>query len=158
ERDSRGEKARPAFNWSRVLRHEIVHIFNLAQTSYMVPHWFTEGLAVANEGNPRPAIWDQMLIERVPAGKRLTLGTIDLGFIRPRDPMEWQQAYCQANLYIEYIEKTHGKDSIGKMLAAFANGQSATQVIEGVLNVKKDEFEKGYKAFLDDLVAKLKPK
>ncbi|MGL4550630.1 MAG: tetratricopeptide repeat protein [Gemmataceae bacterium] len=158
EKDGRGEKARPPFNWARVLRHEVVHIFNLAQTNYLVPHWFTEGLAVANEGSPRPPVWDKMLIERVPAGKLLNLDTIDLGFIRPRDAMEWQQAYCQANLYVEYIEKQHGKDSIGKMLAAFAKGMSATQAIEGVLKVKKADFEAGYKAFLDDLVAKLKGK
>ncbi|NBO92815.1 MAG: tetratricopeptide repeat protein [Planctomycetia bacterium] len=158
ERDARGEKARSPFNWARVLRHEVVHVFNLAQTNYLLPHWFTEGLAVANEGNPRPPSWDKMLMERVPAGKLLNLDTIDLGFIRPRDPMEWQLAYCQANLYIEYIELKHGKDNIGKMLAAFAKGSSTTQAVKDVLKVEKADFEKGYKTFLDELVAKLRGK
>ena len=34
------------FNWNRVIRHELVHVFNLEQTKSRVPHWFTEGLAV----------------------------------------------------------------------------------------------------------------
>ena len=32
--------------WARTLRHEMVHVFNLQQTDYNIPHWFTEGLAV----------------------------------------------------------------------------------------------------------------
>jgi tetratricopeptide (TPR) repeat protein len=158
EKNAKGERARAPFNWSRVIRHELVHIFNLAQTKYQVPHWFTEGLAVANEGFPRPPSWNQMLIERVPAGKTLNLDTIDLAFIRPRDAMEWQQAYCQANLYIEYIEKAHGKQAIGKMLAEFAKGSTAPQVIEATLKVKKADFEAGYTKFLEELVAGLKGK
>ena len=38
------------FNWGRVVRHELTHLFNLAQTRYQAPHWLTEGLAVRNEG------------------------------------------------------------------------------------------------------------
>jgi tetratricopeptide (TPR) repeat protein len=158
EKNARGERARSPFNWARVMRHELVHVFNLAQTNYQVPHWFTEGLAVANEGFPRPPTWNSMLKERVPAGNILNLDTIDLAFIRPRDAMEWQQAYAQANLYIDYIEKIHGKDAVGKMLADFAKGKTATQVIETTLGVKKPDFEKGYEKFLQDLVAELKGK
>ena len=33
-----------------MIRHELVHIFNLEQTKFQVPHWFTEGLAVRYEG------------------------------------------------------------------------------------------------------------
>src|SRR5262249_61170499 len=36
---------RKPFNGPRVIRHELVHIFNLEQTRYQVPHWLTEGLA-----------------------------------------------------------------------------------------------------------------
>jgi len=156
EKNAKGERARPPFNWNRVMRHELVHIFNLAQTKYQVPHWFTEGLAVANEGFPRPPAWNQMLLERVPAGNTLNLDTIDLAFIRPRDTMEWQLAYAQANLYIEYIEKTYGKESIGKILDEFAQGASTPQVLQNVLKVNQPDFEAGYAAYLKDLVASLK--
>src|SRR5262249_30347497 len=107
------------FNWMRVMRHELVHVFNLAQTNYLVPHWFTEGLAVNNEGFPRPPAWNKMLVERYQADKLLDLDTIDLAFIRPRNADEWQQAYLQAQLYVEFIEKTYGEGTVGKMLAEF---------------------------------------
>ena len=165
EKNSKGEPVRKPFNWGRVLRHEVVHIFNLAQTNFLVPHWFTEGLAVSNEGFPRPPSWNQMLIDRVTAaGKQgdaptlLNLDTIDLGFIRPRDPMEWQLAYCQAQLYVEYIEKTHGDKAIGQMLAAFAAGKNVTQALKEVCGVERAEFEKGYRDYLEKLVAELRGK
>ena len=30
------------FNWARVLKHEFVHVINLQQTDFNIPHWFTE--------------------------------------------------------------------------------------------------------------------
>src|SRR5262249_50069901 len=144
----RGKGVPKPFNWMRVLRHELVHVFNLVQTNYVVPHWFTEGLAVSNEGFPRPPSWNQMLVERYQADKMLTLDTIDLAFIRPRDGGEWQQAYLQAQLYVEFIEKTYGADSIGKMLAEFAKGKNAVQAIKEACKVDKAEFEKGYRAYV----------
>jgi tetratricopeptide (TPR) repeat protein len=156
EKTSKGKPARKPFNWSRVIRHEIVHIFNLAQTNYLVPHWFTEGLAVSNEGFPRPPTWNRMLIERYQADKLLDLGTIDLGFIRPRDPLEWQQAYLQAQLYVEYIEKKYGVASIGKLLASFTKGRNAVEAIKEVCKVDRADFEKGYKTYLGQVVKKLR--
>jgi tetratricopeptide (TPR) repeat protein len=158
EKTAKGEPARKPFNWGRVLRHEVVHIFNLAQTNYLVPHWFTEGLAVSNEGFPRPPVWNRLLAERVAAEKLLNLDTIDLGFIRPRDALEWQQAYCQAQLYVEYLEKQHGPKVIGRLLAAFTTGKSATEAIQEVCKVDKAAFEKNYRAYLDEVVATLRGK
>lgn len=158
EKTARGEPARKPFNWARVLRHEVVHIFNLAQTGYLVPHWFTEGLAVSNEGFPRPPSWNKMLLERVPAGRLLDLDRIDLAFIRPRDPLEWQQAYCQAQLYVEYLEKQYGTKAIGALLAAFAEGKTTAEAIRIVCKTDQAAFEKGYRGYLDEVVAGLRGK
>ena len=57
------------FNWGRVLRHEMVHIFNLEQTHFLVPHWLTEGLAVNNEGFPGRRRWNE-LAARTGAGRQ----------------------------------------------------------------------------------------
>ena len=46
------------FNWKRVLRHELVHIFNLEQTNFLVPHWFTEGLDTADLRDARTLLED----------------------------------------------------------------------------------------------------
>jgi tetratricopeptide (TPR) repeat protein len=140
------------YNWARVVHHEIVHVFNLEQTKFLVPHWLTEGLAVSNEKLPRPPDWNKQLVERVPSGQLFNLDTIDLGFIRPRSPLEWQLAYCQANLYVEFLAATYGEDKIGPLLDAYRDGLNTTAAIEKVTGVSKAEFEKKYRAYLDDLV------
>lgn len=153
-----GRGVRKPFNWSRVLRHEMVHIFNLEQTNYLVPHWFTEGLAVSNEGFPRPPSWNQLLLEKVASNELLNLDTIDLAFIRPRSPLEWQQAYLQSLLYVQYLTRTHGDAVIGKLLTAFRDGLNVSSAIEKACAVDKAALEKGYKEFLQEQARELKGK
>jgi Flp pilus assembly protein TadD len=150
-----GEGVPKLFNWGRVIRHELVHIFNLEQTHFLVPHWFTEGLAVSNEGFPRPPQWNQILRERVPADRLLNLDTIDLAFIRPRNAEEWALAYCQSQMYVQYMQQKYGAGSVGKMLAAYADGLSTPAAVERVCKVEPAAFEKGYRAYVDEVVKPL---
>jgi tetratricopeptide (TPR) repeat protein len=154
----RGKGIRKPFNWGRVVRHELVHIFNLEQTNFQVPHWFTEGLAVINEGYPRPQPWNQLLAERVPKGELMNLDTIDLGFIRPRSPLDWHMAYCQSQLYVEYMKEKHGPQTMGELLVAYRDGLDTAAAIAKVCKVNKETFEKGYRAYLDGVVAQIKGK
>src|SRR5207249_567574 len=103
-----GRGMRRPFNWARVLRHELVHVFNLEQTGFQVPHWLTEGLAVQQEGYSRPAAWNRLLCERADAGELMDLDTIELGFIRPRSGVDWHLAYCQSQLYVEHLTAKYG--------------------------------------------------
>jgi tetratricopeptide (TPR) repeat protein len=143
------------FNWNRVIRHELVHIFNLEQTNYLVPHWVTEGLAVQNEGFARPPIWNRLLLERVPTGDLYTLETIDLGFMRPRSALDWNMAYCQSLLYIEFLQETYGPKCIGALLAAYRDGLDTAGAFQRACKADKPAIEKGYREFLDKVVAKL---
>lgn len=145
------------YNWARVVKHEFIHVINLQQTGFNMPHWFAEGVATMNEGYPRAAEWDALLRERVPKGELFTLDNVNLGFIRPQSGLEWQLAYCQSELYLEYMVQTHGEESIAKMLAAFAAGLDTTSAIEQALDTTQAEFEAGYRQYLQDLVATLKP-
>jgi tetratricopeptide (TPR) repeat protein len=144
-----------SFNWGRVLRHEMVHIFNLEQTHYLVPHWLTEGLAVNNEGFPRPSAWNELLRERVPAGKLMNLDNIELGFIRPRGPDEWNLAYCQSQLYVNYLKDKYGAEAVGGLLAAYGDGFGTAAAIQRVCKVDKETFEKGYRAYLEEAIKPL---
>jgi cellulose synthase operon protein C len=153
---TRGGRPMVAFNWARVLRHEMVHIFNLEQTHFLVPHWLTEGLAVTNEGFPRPQPWNALLLKRVPAGELMNLDNIDLGFMRPRTPEDWSMAYCQSQLYVEYLKLKFGERVVGELLAAYADGLGTAAVIDKVCKVDKETFEKGYRAYLDDVIKDIK--
>jgi tetratricopeptide (TPR) repeat protein len=140
------------FNWSRVLHHELVHVFNLEQTHFQVTHWFTEGLAVSNEGFPRPQEWNRILQERVRSGGLMNLENIDLGFIRPRSPLDWHLAYCQSQLYIQFMQEKYGPKVIGEILAAYAEGLDTAAAIARVCHTDLPAFEKDYRAFVQNLV------
>jgi tetratricopeptide (TPR) repeat protein len=144
---------RVPFNWARVLTHEVTHVITLQQTEFNIPHWYTEALAVESEGFPRPQEWNRMLLERVPRrDKLLNLDTINLGFIRPKEPEDRQMAYCQAQLYARYMLKRFGEDALIKMLLAYRRGLSTDRAIRDSFHVEKGDFEKGYLSYLDDVV------
>jgi tetratricopeptide (TPR) repeat protein len=141
------------FNWARVLKHEVVHVITLQQTEFNIPHWYTEALAVESEGFPRPQEWNKLLLERVPARSGLlNLDTINLGFIRPREPDDRQMAYCQAQLYARYMLKRFGADALIKMLMAYRRGLTTDRAIKECFQVEKADFEKAYLAYLDEVV------
>jgi tetratricopeptide (TPR) repeat protein len=147
---------RKPFNWGRVLRHELTHIFNLEQSKFQVTHWFTEGLAVINEGYPRPQQWNELLLERVPKGELMNLDDIDLGFIRPRSPQDWHMAYCQSQLYVEYLKSKYGARTVGELLDAYRDGLDTPEALAKVCKADKAAFEKGYREYLDEVVKSLK--
>jgi len=142
------------FNWARVLRHELVHVFNLEQTGFKVPHWFTEGLAVGNEGFPMPPQWHHLLRNRLASGELFNLDNINRGFISPASGEDWQLAYLQSYQYVEYLKKAYGRERIGDFLKAYADGLSTDQAIGKYCQVAKSDFEKGYRQHLEELAKK----
>jgi tetratricopeptide (TPR) repeat protein len=144
------------FNWARVLKHEVVHVITLQQTEFNIPHWYTEALAVESEGFPRPQPWNKLLQERVPARKLLNLDNINLGFIRPEQPDDRQMAYCQAQLYAQYMLKRFGDDALMKMLDAYRRGMTTEKAIGYCFKVEKKDFEAKYLEFLDGVVKTIK--
>jgi tetratricopeptide (TPR) repeat protein len=144
------------FNWARVVRHEFVHILTLQETNFNIPHWFTEALAVKSEDAPRPEVWNQLLAERVPRGDVMNLDTIGHGFSRPGTPLDWQMAYCQSRLYLDYMIDKFGAAKPGELLAAYRNNLSTDQAIPRVFGIEKGAFEQGYRSYLEALVAGLR--
>lgn len=148
----RAKGVKRPFNWGRVVRHELTHVFNLVQTEYQCPHWLTEGLAVRNEQMPRPPSWTKALRDRYESNDLFTLDTILFGFVRPRGPDEWALAYCQSHLYVEYLVKTHGEGAIAKLLAAYKTGVDTPTAFATACGGPVAEFEKGYKVFVGEII------
>ena len=140
------------FNWGRVMRHELTHVFNLAQTDNQCPHWVTEGLAVRNENMGRPPTWTAILRERFTSNTLLNLDTILLGFVRPKSQDEWALAYCQSQIYMDYLTKTHGEETVAKVLNEYKAGKETGAVIRAACGVSKADFEKGYREFVAGIV------
>ena len=107
---------------------------------------------MTNEGFPRPQQWNQLLKERVSANELMNLDNIDLGFTRPQSPLDWQMAYCQSQLYVEYLVNKYGPPSIRALLTAYRDGHDTAAAIAQVCRVDKKTFEEGYRAYLGEVV------
>jgi len=140
------------FNWARVLRHEFVHVVNLQQTDFQIPHWYTEALAVLLEDQRRPDQWTEILVRRAHAGELFDLDTINRGFIRPRGPDDWTLAYCQAQLYAEFIQAEFGPQGLIDLLEAYTDRLNTRQAIQRCFGVEQEEFERRYIEFLQPIV------
>ena len=113
------------FNWARVLRHEFVHTFNELATQNRCPRWFTEGLAVWQEGVPfRFAGVPRELYRRTMAGELFTFRQFPLAFLQPRRPDDGEQAYTQASWLARYLAQKYGEDSIVRILAGYGEAKS----------------------------------
>ena len=150
------KSSKKPYNWARVLKHELTHVITLQQTEFNIPHWYTEALAVESEGYPRPQPWNKMLQERVPARKIFNLDNINLGFIRPDEAEDRQMAYCQAQLYAQYMVKRFGADAQIRMLDAYRRGLTTDKAIEHCFHVSKKDFEDKFLGFLDETVASIR--
>jgi tetratricopeptide (TPR) repeat protein len=140
------------YNWARVIRHELTHIFNLDQTRFMVPHWLTEGLAVSNEGFDRPAEWLRVLATRGDRNELFTLETIDAGLTRPKTPEDWTLAYCQAELLVDFLKTKFGPQVIQQLLAAYRDRMNTPNAIKRACGVDIPTIESEYRAHIEQLI------
>jgi tetratricopeptide (TPR) repeat protein len=146
------------FHWGRVLKHEFVHVVNLQQTNFNIPHWYTEGLAVRLEDMPRPTQWNEVLAQRLTEDTLFNLDTINLGFIRPANSNEWALAYAQAELYCDYLVATYGDDALAKLLAAYRDNLSTRAALKREFQVEHETFEQGYREYVQKVVTEFQGK
>jgi tetratricopeptide (TPR) repeat protein len=112
-------------------------------------------LAVYNEELPRPESWNRLLAEAVKSDTLFNLDTINGGFVRPKSSGEWNLAYCQSELYAEYMLARFGDRALAKMLAAYADNLTTPAAIERSFGVKQDDFERGYQEHVKKVAAEI---
>ncbi len=140
------------FNWGATMWHELSHVFILSATNHRVPRWFTEGLAVHEEGAANPA-WANRLTPEVVAAirdkKLLPVAQMDQGFIFPKYPEQVIVSYWQAGTQCDYIAERWGDDALLGMVHSFAALKTTPEAIEANLHEPPEQFDKDYAAWLD---------
>jgi Flp pilus assembly protein TadD len=153
--DSPSGRVPGEFNWGATLWHEMSHVFILSATNYRVPRWFTEGLAVHEEGQADPK-WANRLTPDVVAaiqGKKLLPVTqMDQGFIFPEYPEQVLVSYWQAGTICDYISERWGNDALMGMVHSFAALKTTPEAIQDNLHESPEQFDKDYAAWLDKQV------
>lgn len=143
------------FNWGATLWHEMSHVYILSATNHRVPRWFTEGLAVHEEGEASPEWSDRMTPEILVAireKKLLPVAEMDQGFIFPEYPAQVLVSYFEAGSICDYIKDRWGDDKLLEMVHSFAALKTTPEVIQTNLQMSPEEFDKAYMAWLQKRV------
>jgi tetratricopeptide (TPR) repeat protein len=140
------------FNWGATLWHEMSHVFILTATNHRVPRWFTEGLAVHEEGE-HSSEWSNRITPDVLVAirdkKLLPVSQLDRGFVYPEYPSQVIVSYFQAGAICEFIKEKWGEDKLLAMVRAFAKQLTTPQVVQQNLGLVPEDFDKQFFAWLD---------
>ena len=140
------------FNWGATLWHEMSHVFILTATNHRVPRWFTEGLAVHEEGERSPE-WRNRATPEVMLAirdkKLLPVTRLDRGFVFPEYPTQVNVSYFQAGSICDFIKVKWGEEKLLDMVHSYARLQTTQQAIEQNLDLSAEEFDKQYLAWID---------
>ncbi|HLH02157.1 MAG TPA: tetratricopeptide repeat protein [Bryobacteraceae bacterium] len=150
--------ARPAgeLNWGSTMWHEMSHVFVLTATHHSVPRWFTEGLAVHEEGAASPD-WGSRLtpdiITALEKGQLLPVLKLDRGFVRPEFPGQVLVSYYEAGKICDYIAAKWGDDALLGMIHSYAARKTTAAAIEENLHETPEAFDKGFTSWLNGQTA-----
>lgn len=133
----------------RVLPHEISHlvVYQASLNPYnRPPLWLDEGLAVRNQETPDVRL-RPLLKEAVDNGKLIPIRALNSPF-----PLNTEQAllsYAESESIVGYIVDAYGSKYIGQLINAFTQELSYEQIVQKVLKVSMDQFDKDWKATLN---------
>jgi tetratricopeptide (TPR) repeat protein len=140
------------FNWGATLWHEMSHVYILTATNHRVPRWFTEGLAVHEEGEHSPEWSDRVTPEVLIAireKKLLPLAALDRGFVYPEYPSQVVVSYFQGGSICDFVKDRWGEEKLLEMVHSYAKSQTTAQVVQQDLGLALEEFDKQYLAWID---------
>ena len=150
--DSPSARTPGEFNWGATLWHEMSHVFILTATNHRVPRWFTEGLAVHEEGQRSPE-WSNRATPEVLIAirdkKLLPVANLDRGFVYPEYPMQVNVSYFQAGTICDFIATRWGEDKLLDMVHSFARLQTTPQAIQQNLGESTEQLDQQYLAWIN---------
>ncbi|MFT5284653.1 MAG: tetratricopeptide (TPR) repeat protein [Planctomycetota bacterium] len=103
-------------SWTRVLRHELAHVWMREMGGAHVPGWLNEGICQWIEGDRAPL--RAAALAALEGHKLFTLSELTGSLIHWDDPAEVRRAYAQAFLFLEALMQTYGMNAV----LAMANG------------------------------------
>jgi predicted Zn-dependent protease len=127
-------------------------VYVLTATHHLVPRWFTEGLAVHEEGAASAEWGDRMTPEIVTAlGKKQLLPVLQLdrGFVRPEYPAQVLVSYYQAGQICDFIAQKWGDGALLGMIHSYAARKTTAEAIQDNLHESADAFDKEFNTWLD---------
>ena len=145
------------FNWGATLWHEMSHVYILTATNHRVPRWFTEGLAVHEEGARSPEWRDRLtpdVLVAIRDKKLLSLDRLDRGFVSPEYPAQVIVSYFQAGSICDFIAEKWGEPKLLDMVHSYAKLVATSDVVQQNLGIAPADFDKQYSAWIESKYGK----
>ncbi len=140
------------FNWGATLWHEMSHVYVLTATKNHVPRWFTEGLAVHEEGE-RSAEWSNRatpdVLIAIREKKLLPILKLDRGFVYPQYPSQVVVSYFQAGSICDFIKANWGEPKLLEMVHSYADLKTTQEAIKQNLGLTPEQFDEQYLDWID---------
>jgi tetratricopeptide (TPR) repeat protein len=140
------------FNWGATLWHEMSHVYIITATNQRVPRWFTEGLAVHEEGQ-RSAEWSDRVTPDILAAirdkKLLPIAKLDRGFVFTDYPGQVLVSYFQAGNICDYVQEKWGEAKLLAIVHAYAAGKTTEQMVTAELGESPEAFDTHFLAWID---------
>lgn len=150
--DSPSARKPGEFNWGATLWHEMSHVYVLSATENHVPRWFTEGLAVHEEGDRSPEWGNRAtpdVLMAIREKKLLPILRLDRGFVYPQYPSQVIVSYFQAGSTCDFIKEKWGEAKLLEIIHSYANLKSTSDVIRENLRLEPDDFDRQYLLWID---------
>ncbi len=151
--DSPSARAPGEMNWASTMWHEMSHVYVVTATHSLVPRWFTEGLAVHEEGAASPEWGDRMtpsIILALRDKKLLPVADLDRGFVRPEYSGQVLVSYFEAGKICDYIALKYGNSAILGMIHSYGERKSTADAIQENLRETPDAFNKEFVDWLNE--------
>jgi tetratricopeptide (TPR) repeat protein len=146
------------FSWADTMWHELCHVYVITATHNLVPRWFSEGLAVHEEGVASPQ-WGNRLnpdsVGAVKEKKLLPVLQLDAGFVRPQYPSQVLVSYYQSGQICDYIAQRWGDAAILGMIHSYAAHKTTTEAIQDNLHETPEALDKDFLAWLNKKTEKI---
>jgi len=127
-----------------LLGHELTHVLlnSLPAGAGPLPHWFSEGVAVAE--SRRWSFRDAFTLgTRLLAGPPPRLETLSASF--PSDEGAARAAYAESFNFIAYLEREHGPGAVRRILAEMAAGARFREAFRRGVGRDLAEVERGWR-------------
>jgi tetratricopeptide (TPR) repeat protein len=140
------------FNWGATLWHEMSHVYIITATNQRVPRWFTEGLAVHEEGQRSPEWSDRVtpdILAAIRDKKLLPISKLDRGFVFPDYPAQVLVSYFQAGSICDYIHEKFGEAKLLDIVHAYTAKKTTEEMVQQQLGQSPEAFDKAFLAWID---------
>ena len=150
--DSPSARKPGQWHWASTMWHELSHVYSLEMTNFRVPRWFSEGLAVYEETAAAPDWGDRLdpgAIAAIKEKKLLPVADLDRGFMHPTYGDQVMVSYFQGGKICSFIAEKWGYEKLISMLHDFGNKMTTPEVIQEEFQMKPEEFDKQFLAWLE---------